>query len=348
MESLGVLALNTFRDQCVEVDGTIDHSRLWTRGVRNRPDTRTHIDFLCVTIGIHGYARARSVQGRLFTRSDHRPVVGCLELPPPPEGGRVKQRTLLGWRPETDEALTQFKRSCTQLAGHDLNVLQETLLHLGCDTPRATFFSRKRQQSRITNDPVKKAKALLANATEADRPSLVRSFRKLCRRARQERNERRLSSISSSRQSGQMPVTLTINGERTADRERWRHAAKVFGTTRFQDDENTLHVQEMRLGRWASRASNEILDGRRPPTLSAFSVLQGRARMKAGTAAGKDGAPPELYKALPFTAIVRFWRVFQRRYLGKEVHIPATWKQIDFSGLKKIVRPLTLSHFRLV
>eukprot|EP00959_Pyramimonas_sp_CCMP1952_P106717 2231229-Pyramimonas_sp.AAC.1 len=56
---------------------------------------------------------------------------------------------------------------------------------------------------------------------------------------------------------------------------------------------------------------------------SAFSVLRGRTRMKAGTAAGKDGAPPELYEALPYTGIARFQRVFQL-YLVNEVHIPAT------------------------
>jgi hypothetical protein len=75
-DALGVRALNTFENAAVMIDGRLDHKAARTRMAKRRPATRTQIDFVMVSAGLHGYALARSLLGRVFARSDHRFVIG--------------------------------------------------------------------------------------------------------------------------------------------------------------------------------------------------------------------------------------------------------------------------------
>eukprot|EP00959_Pyramimonas_sp_CCMP1952_P252534 5276196-Pyramimonas_sp.AAC.1 len=70
------------------------------------------------------------------------------------------------------------------------------------------------------------------------------------------------------------------------DRSRIRTECKMFGMTRFGDEDNAFDVQEERLQRLCSTGRNQILDGIGVKPLILCRVLQPRAALSTDTAAG--------------------------------------------------------------
>ena len=64
-------------------------------------------------------------------------------------------------------------------------------------------------------------------------------------------------------------------------------------------------------------------------------VVTARAKLSKGTASGTDGAPPELYKELPYSLMLDFWKHFNERYNNRDSIQPCTWKLIEFCGIPK-------------
>ena len=101
-----------------------------------------------------------------------------------------------------------------------------------------------------------------------------------------------------------------INGELTSDKELWADEVAKFGAHRFNDDANDFQNQASRLETLQTVSQNEVLDGIFVPTLDMFNVLSCRTRMKEGTCAGVDTAPPEVYRALPCYVVYKIFEQY--------------------------------------
>ena len=75
-EALGLSARSTYHGTQV-----LPQDALWTRMALARPSSRAQIDFLLASAGVSGHAKAHSMQGRFFQRSDHRLVAGKFVFP---------------------------------------------------------------------------------------------------------------------------------------------------------------------------------------------------------------------------------------------------------------------------
>ena len=69
----------------------------------------------------------------------------------------------------------------------------------------------------------------------------------------------------------------------------------------------------MRLMQLDGVSRNEILDGRKPPDLPMFNVVAGRANMPLNETPGADGAPHEIFRALPYYMVYKIWHSFSLR-----------------------------------
>ena len=95
----------------------------------------------------------------------------------------------------------------------------------------------------------------------------------------------------------------------------------------------------------AAVSRNVVLDGRQAPALRMFDVVSGRARLRCGTAAGADGGPPEIYRALPYYLVYKIWGAFKERYYNNASPDPETWKFIDFVCIPKVSKPAEVEDF---
>ena len=101
------------------------------------------------------------------------------------------------------------------------------------------------------------------------------------------------------------PTSFLIDGEVNYDRAMWLSAALDFGKRRFSDPSNTLERQYQRLRELHVIAQNERRDGKPEAQLAFWDVLQARAQLCPGSAAGSDGNNYDVYKMLPFSTIIQ-------------------------------------------
>ena len=106
MQLLGVRALNTFEQNT-------NTESLWTCGTKRQLEKRSQIDFICVTSGISGGARALSNLDEIFKRgADHRPILADIYWEGQAIEVRVPPPKLLGWKPATCKDLETFQKQC--------------------------------------------------------------------------------------------------------------------------------------------------------------------------------------------------------------------------------------------
>ena len=86
------------------------------------------------------------MSGRLFSRSDHRPIVGNVEIQIQSKHSASKPRSLIGWKPESSESAADYQERCADLPGDDLMELQGGILSAGTEVSHATRASRRRQE----------------------------------------------------------------------------------------------------------------------------------------------------------------------------------------------------------
>ena len=107
LAALGVRALNTFPSEECIVNGALDERRLWTCGAKRKLSKRTQIDFLAVSPAVSGKSFPASLDGKVFSRSDHHAVMGNLQivrkLSDDDEDLSEKTLNLKGWKPNSDE-----------------------------------------------------------------------------------------------------------------------------------------------------------------------------------------------------------------------------------------------------
>ena len=139
---------------------------------------------------------------------------------------------------------------------------------------------------------------------------MVQHVRKAVRKSKIARSEMKLRKAVASRSRQPFPKLMKVDGAWTADREEWSKGLCKFGEERYEDQSNTETAQQQRIDMLTAVVKNEQLDGKQMLPISPFDVLQGIAGMKGNTAAGYDGAPPEIYQNLPFLAFFRFWKLF--------------------------------------
>ena len=99
-----------------------------------------------------------------------------------------------------------------------------------------------------------------------------------------------------------MPLLVHTPGGVIMDRDTIRKEAEAFGRGRFTDPFNATGTQSIRLHRLWSAGRNEIMDGRPCSARALFQLLQSRATLSEGKAAGVDSMPPEVFRRLPFVA----------------------------------------------
>ena len=119
-QALGIRASNTF--DCLGV------SDLWTCGTWRACRNRSQIDFVFLSHHLKGSTRPHTFNHLLFARSDHRPLLGEIEIP-----GRVSSRSRaaasrVGWQPHDME---DFRQGALRLMGApELDVFQAGLVEV--------------------------------------------------------------------------------------------------------------------------------------------------------------------------------------------------------------------------
>ena len=254
--------------------------------------------------------------------------------------------SLTGWTPSTDADAETFRIKVAQIDDDRLPELQFEILKIA----KSINYDSKNSQSRrilgAINSTVRQASRDVANSVGDERLGAVRRLRLIKKRARKDRNEQKLSSISLVKTSGSMPTALMVNGTFTSDKEQWRAGVVNFGTNRFRDDTNCFGEQATRLSTLDQISRNEQMDGWQAPALTMFDVVTGRASTKPRTAPGADGGPPEIYLALPYDVVYRIWQAFKDRYSNSSSIDPVTWNVIEFCCLQKTSEPICFDDFR--
>eukprot|EP00959_Pyramimonas_sp_CCMP1952_P019454 410986-Pyramimonas_sp.AAC.1 len=161
--ALGGRALNTF--ECPgEADLRGEPTCLWTCGRRRVLSRRTQIDFIVVSEGVDGYASPQTFDGKLFGRSDHRPLVSYLRQAAVSQcysvHGPMAPKCMTGWSPINSDALDAFRKNCCRFRGDCLGALQKHILNEARNTPHTTASQRKHSRAMSINSPVREACAL--------------------------------------------------------------------------------------------------------------------------------------------------------------------------------------------
>ncbi|CAK0850857.1 unnamed protein product [Prorocentrum cordatum] len=134
--ALDVVVQDAFTQDSAMTKGVVDHAKLWTRGAPRRPHARSQVDVLCVSSGVSGEAFPRAMSGKLFSRSDHKPIVGNVEIQMQSKHYASKPRSLVGWKPESSENAADYQERCADLSGDDFTELQAAILSVGNDLLR--------------------------------------------------------------------------------------------------------------------------------------------------------------------------------------------------------------------
>ena len=346
MQALGVRALNTFGHQL----GNVDPGVMWTCGTKRRLGKRTQIDFVCVSANMNGTASPSSVDAKCFRRSDHRPVTAHLVYDDSTFKVQCKERSLKGWRPAGEDELSMFQARCFEAAETcpDLSTFQARIL----DEARAIKFetsSQRRSHFRnCFNDEVRRLKLLVSCCGEEERRKTVVMLRKAKQRRRRANNEQALGSLRLATTRRQVPIRLRVDGELSENRSDWLVEAQKFGERRFGDVAKDPRQPRRALQEVYSAAKAAEMDGIRCTTPSLLMILGARSRLRSGSAAGADGCPPEVYKSIPFAAVVRAKELFHERLKEEASVDPLTWKIIEFIGLQKVPGAFDLEDFRWI
>ena len=162
-----------------------------------RAHKRTQIDFLAASPGFVGTAYPSTFPQKVFSKSDHRPVVARLEMCQMLGEPEKRSHTLQGWRPDGEGSAAEFKMRCAQLGGSCLVGLAAVLPTLAREVRHTTHGRRQFGERQSINRPVRQARLKAACGSGEERVQAVAALRQACR----QRNERKLSNMQRSRRN---------------------------------------------------------------------------------------------------------------------------------------------------
>lgn len=341
--SLQVKALNTY--------GSTEVAEAWTCGTKRPMHKRSQIDYLCCTGGVHGDARPYSINQGVFRTSDHRPVFGSLTwLGDAAFEPIVHKKSWTGWQPVDEEAATAFKVKCVTAIPEcsDLNDVQNLVTAAASSIQYDTAKQRVRKDQTVKNASVRSAMENVAMVSQADLQSAVHDLRVRKRHRAMHRNARNLLAISrkASAKPRQTVVAVEVNGCLSCDRHAWLQEAYKFGAARFGDADSSFVSQQKRLHQLESERNSRKVDGIIDPSTCTFDVLHARALLKERTSAGADDLPPEVFKLLPYTVVVKIADLFKQHLDSISSRAPESWSQLEYIGVPKTKHTRKFDDFR--
>lgn len=136
-------------------------------------------------------------------------------------------------------------------------------------------------------------------------------------------------------QPPRMPLKLWTGVHYTADRNEWRRYGKTFGASRFGTADNSYSVQLSRMQTLLSIQQNQRLDGIPRNDIGCFDTFCARAEMRTLKAGGSDPLAGECFRWLPFTVVVKVWKLHSQ-YFGDAAGVsPESWSLVPHAGLAK-------------
>ena len=115
-------------------------------------------------------------------------------------------------------------------------------------------------------------------------------------------------------------TTLTCKGGESQDRLIWKEELQEHCRNKFSDVRQTIEVQLQRLRQLRVLQRNAELDGIRPPSISVGILLQARARMARGKAAGGgDQIVVEMLLRLPIVVVYFIAGFLAGDFLGQHM-----------------------------
>ena len=251
-EALGIRALNTYFSAECYTEGELNKTKLWTCGTKRRLHKRTQIDFVGVSPGITGKAYPVDFEGKLFKRSDHRPLAGFVHLQRWMPALPVLERSLKGWRPDGEEQRNEFGRRCLEFLSSDLIGIQTSVVDVAREIPHSTAGSRQWNERLSINGPIKQTRRRVAESRSVlGRAAAVKQLRQAVRQAQQSRGDWRLSTTSRPNMKRRLPMSLKVNGILSCDRKLWVQEATDFSKRRFGNPANNFSVQNARVLKYA-------------------------------------------------------------------------------------------------
>ena len=115
-------------------------------------------------------------------------------------------------------------------------------------------------------------------------------------------------------------------GGKTSDRQKWKEELERYSRKKYQDDGMNAKAKK-ELEEWEERSRRQRRDseGSQEPKLTMSVIMQSRASFSNGKAVGIDGISAEIVKSIPWTALQKIEKAFERRYTGENKEEIETW-----------------------
>ena len=257
---------------------------------------------------------------------------------------REKSFSRTGWEPHSVE--TFKKETMILLLDRNLKDFQDKLGNTVDGTPSNTFATKTFHTRSAAAADLKGSKLLVANARPEDRAQAVRNLRRAKRIRSKMKATLNLLRVAKNLRPRYVPQQLMVQGSPSTDRKAWLREAEDFGKARFGDAANSFQKQKLHLLALSSAVENGFRDDHFRFNMTFFDILNARAEMKPGKAAGVDNLPPEVFHQLPYVVVMKVWRLFWDYYRNLDHPAPPSWDRIEFVGLPKVRNMTTLEEFR--
>eukprot|EP00959_Pyramimonas_sp_CCMP1952_P323177 6762694-Pyramimonas_sp.AAC.1 len=146
-----------------------------------------------------------------------------------------------------------------------------------------------------------------------------------------------------------LPQQLIVEGSLSGNRPQWLAEGRRFGQERFGDDQNSHDAQARRLHQQIALYQERATAALESNTIEFWDFLQARGSLKMGKAAGPDGVPAEVWKALPIQLTWMIWQLFQKRASFNSGNEQSDyWRLLEFVGIPKSKAVTHLEQFRWI
>ena len=111
-----------------------------------------------------------------------------------------------------------------------------------------------------------------------------------------------------------------------SDRQKWKEEVERYSRKQCQDDGmNAKARKELQEWEESSRRQRSETGESQEPKLTMSVIMQSRASFSIGKAVGVDGISAEILKSIPWRALQKIKKAFERRYTGENKEEIETW-----------------------
>ena len=125
-------------------------------------------------------------------------------------------------------------------------------------------------------------------------------------------------------------------GGKKSDRQKWKEEVERYSRKKYQDDGmNAKARKELQEWEESSRRQRSETGESQEPKLTMSVIMQSRASFSIGKAVGVDGISAKILKSIPWRALQKIKKAFERRYTGENKEEIETWLRVPSKTIRK-------------